>query len=320
MAATASFNTIPDVETAGFNRDEPAPKPSRRRGPMSPEEMVDLRNQQLRVDEEMVDTLIAEAKADYSVNLLEPFQGMQHPVEVARHRRRLIKVLGATAQFRSNGKMTLLALGATAGVFACLHFNDEMGIVLDLIFAVLFGTALSVLIYFHTGYTEAFRRLYAVERRDFTDPGHATGVVRIYVPALTFYKRPDVWRGDDGHNGIRSNKSFIVVSCGQDTIKWNYNENDPDWDADVWCTVTPGAKVTDFRTPADYYDLPPDTYTADIISMKHRRAWLRDLMVSGTAYGAWEKGSLGILDGKWGWLGGGALLVVALFLMIFAMG
>ena len=48
--------------------------PAKRKGPMSPEEMVDVRNQELRVDEEMVVRLVEEAKADYGVNLLEPHQ------------------------------------------------------------------------------------------------------------------------------------------------------------------------------------------------------------------------------------------------------
>ena len=34
----------------------------RRSGPMNPEEMIDLRNQQLKVDEELVNQLVEEAK------------------------------------------------------------------------------------------------------------------------------------------------------------------------------------------------------------------------------------------------------------------
>lgn len=48
---------------------EEANRPTRRNGPMSPEEMVDVRNRELLVDEAMVVRLVDEARADYGVNL-----------------------------------------------------------------------------------------------------------------------------------------------------------------------------------------------------------------------------------------------------------
>ena len=55
---------------------------------MNPEEMLDLRNQELKVDEDLVNQLIVEAKADYSENLLEPIWALTHPKAVKRHRAR----------------------------------------------------------------------------------------------------------------------------------------------------------------------------------------------------------------------------------------
>ena len=65
---------------------------------------------------------------------------------------------------------------------------------------------------------QVFAKLYALERRDFTDPGYVTGWVRVWVARLAFYFRPDVWRGNDGHNGIGNPDSVIVVACGLDEI------------------------------------------------------------------------------------------------------
>ena len=288
--------------------------------PMAPEEMVDVKDMALQVDEAMVKRLIAEAKADYAVNLMSPFHANQHANEVIRHRRRLLKVLGSASRAKSNGKNVFTVALCFGLVFAGLWYNEQMPVLADFIFAAIFATAIGALLYYFGAYGEAFAKAYALERRDFTDPGYVTGLCRTYLPRLTMYERPEVWRGNNGHNGIRSKDSFIVVACGLDTIRWTYDENNPDWDADQWCEVTPGKRIQDFRTPADYYDLPADTFMTDAISMKHRRAWARDLQQSGQAYAAWAKGGMSIMDGKWVWLAGGALMAVGLFLVIMAMG
>ena len=295
-------------------------RPARREGPMTPEEMIDVRQRELRVDEAMVQRLIAEAKADYAHNLLEPLHAYQNPSDVIRHKRRLIKVLGSTAKLKSNGKAFLVTLLSTGFVFAALAYNQEMPLPADFVFALLFGGLIAVGVYVYGAFQEAFARVYGVERRDFTDPGYVTGLVATFLPRLGFYDRPEVWRGNDGRNGIRNQKSFVVLACGVDTVAWNYDEAAPDWDAEVWCAVAPGARITDLRVPTDYYDLPADTFTTDGIAMKHRRAWCRDLQRSGMAFGAWEKGVLSLLDGKWGYLVAGAIFTVALFLIILANG
>ena len=311
-----------DTTEHDVSRETPQPK---RKGPLSPEEMIDVRQQALEVDEAMVQRLVAEARADYGVNLLEPFQANQHPYEVMRHKRRLIRVLGATARAKS-GLKNIFTVGLPAVlIFGALWYNDTMPPLADLFFAVIFGALIGVLAYYFNAFPEAFAKAYAVERRDFTDPGYVTGLCRTYLPRLTMYNRPEVWRGNNGHNGIAHKDSFIVVATGLDTVHWTYDEanppalDDPLWDADEWCTVERGALIKDFRTPLDYYDLPQDTHMTDTISMKHRRAWCRELQRLGEAFEAWEKGALGLLDGKWVWLAGGGLFVAGLILIIFAM-
>ena len=297
----------------------------RRRGPMSPEEMTDVRRRDLQVDEAMVRRLIDEAKADFAVNMLDPLHAYMNPEAVIRHRRRFIKVMGAMAKLKSNGKSMVMVVLTTALVFGALYLNEEMGIGFDLFFALCFGSMIAVLAFIHSAFQEAFSMVFAVERRDFTDPGHATGVVRVYLPSLAFYDRPEVWRGNDGRNGIRNPKSFIVLSCGQDSVEWHTppekgTEEYQEWlQQDVWCDVTPGLAIRDIRTPLDYYDLLPDRYMCDGISMKHRRAWCRDLQRSGEAFAAWEKGPLSLMDGKWAWLYAGACLAATVFITVMAL-
>ena len=296
------------------------PRPNsggRRTGPMNPEEMLDLRNQELKVDEELVNQLVEEAKADYSENLLEPIWALTHPKAVKRHRARFGRVMGTMARWKSGGKDLLLLGGVFGGVFGALHFNQEFGLGMDLFFTIAFTALLRLFVVSWAGYQEVFRKVYAVERRDFTDPGYVTGVVRTFLPSLCYYNRPEVWRGDDGNNGIRNPKSFVVLACGQDEITWHENF-DPD--SDVWCGVKPGPMIVNFRSPVDYYDLPPDTFTTDGISMAHRRAWCRDLQRKGEAFADWEKEAAGALDGKWGWIAGGAMLIAGVFIIVIAYG
>ena len=301
-----------------------------RKGPMSPEEMVDLRDRELRVDEELVRRLVDEAKADYGVNLLEPHQlatgGWDRLAAYTRHRRRFLQVMGAGAKLRSNGKMALTVVVVCVAVFGALYAEPTHPWWLDTLWALGFAIISGVALRFFSGYPQVFARLYALERRDFTDPGFVTGWVRIWVPRLAFYFRPELWRGNDGHNGIANSDSVIVVSCGHDELRWLYDEAHPPalddewWDKDVWCEVAPGRPLTDFRTPADYYDLPPDVFTVDGTGMKHRRSWCRDILRSGEAFAAWEKGGMGFLQGRWPWFIIAGMYIIGMVCTMYALG
>ena len=307
------------TEIAG--RPEPreaATQPVRRRGPMSPEEMIDLRNQELRVDEAMVRQLVEEAKADFSENLLEPVQAATSPWGVIRHRRRLLRVMGGTARLKTNGAAFLISVGLFAFFVSVMVYNPVYPWYFDVFAALLLTVALTLFTYVHGGYRQAFSRVYALERRDFTDPGYVTGWVRAYLPSLGFYYRPDVWRGNDGRNGAANPDSTVVLACGVDAVAWTYDEADPDWDSEVWCQVTPGSRIQDFRTPLDYFDLPADHFTTEPTSIKHRRAWCRDLLRSGQDHAAWKKGALGLMDGRWPWLAVAGFMIIGVFGMFMS--
>ena len=314
-----------DADLSGNAAEAPAVKAKRRKGPLSPEEMIDVRNQELRVDEELVERLVEEAKADYAANLLEPMWALTNPPAVRRHRRRYIRVMGELARFKSGILGGLMSLGVPLGIFGFLWWNDEFGWFWDIFFSLGFGFMLSIVVGVWRGYREAFRKVYVVERADFTDVGYVTALVRVWLPALGFYKRPEVWRGDNGRNGIGNPNAFVALSAGQDVIIWHEmpEMDTPEWeeflDKDVLCDVEPGPRVTEFRTPLDYFDLAPDVRTCDGISVKHRRAWCRDLQRSGQDFEAWRKGALGFLEGNWPWFYAAGCAVVGVFILMLAM-
>ena len=194
---------------------------TRRRGPMSPEEMIDLQNQNLRVDEALVSRLVDEAKADYGENLMEPIQAWINTKALWRHRQRFVKVMGTVARLKTNGKLTLLAAAVIGLFFGFLLYNQEHPWFVDLFFALVFGGAATIGAMVNGGYKLAFSKVYALERRDFTDPSFVTGWVRVFIASLCFYYRSEVWRGNDGHTGVNNPDSFVVLACGLDDVQWD---------------------------------------------------------------------------------------------------
>ena len=295
-------------------------KPARRRGPLSPDELIDVRKQELRIDEELVSRLVDEAKADFSENLLEPIQAATSWGAVIRHRIRFLRVMGATAQLKTNGVLFLIAMGLLTLFTTIMIYNPQYPWYFDIFIALLLSGLTTVAVYVPGGYRQAFSRVYALERRDFTDPGYVTGWVRVYLASLGFYYRPEVWRGNDGKNGLGNPDSTVVLSCGEDVVTWTYDQENPDWDSDEWCTVEPGPQIKDFRTPLDYFDLPADRFTTTPTSIKHRRSWCRDLMRSGQRHAAWEKGAMSLMDGRWAWLAVAGFMIIGIFGMFMAAG
>ena len=165
-------------------------KPTRRKGPLSPDELIDVRRQELRIDEELVSRLVDEAKADFSENLLEPIQATTSPGAVMRHRIRFLRVMGATAQLKTNGVLFLIAVGLLSVFTTIMIYNPQYPWYVDIPVALLLAGLTTAAVYVPGGYRQAFSRVYALERRDFTDPGYVTGWVRVYLPSLGFYYRP----------------------------------------------------------------------------------------------------------------------------------
>ena len=84
--------------------------------------------------------------------------------------------------------------------------------------------------------------------------------------------------------------------------------------------MTPGPRIQDFRTPADYYDLPADPFATDAISMKRRRVWCRDLLSNGQLHGAWERGVMSFMDGRWPWIMAAGMALIGFIALMFALG
>ena len=285
---------------------------------------IDDKNLVFAVDEAMVAQLVADAKADCRDNLLEPLQAFVNVRACARQHKRFMRVMGLVARGKSLLQSLILILGGWGTVLAILVANEEMPLGFDLFFATAFGGLIAVIIRISKSYGDAFVKTYVVERADFTDPGQATAVCTVHLPRLGFYYRPEVWRGNDGHNGIADKDAFIVLQTGYDLVTWDEeieaieDLEDLPWDEEEWCTVERTRRIPDFRTALDYFDLKGDTFTVSGNSMKMRRAWCRQLQRNGELYAKFEKGGMAWLDGKWGWLY--ALGAIGISVIFFAFG
>ena len=268
------------------------------------------------IDEAEVQRLIREAQDDCAVNLLEPLWAFVHIAETKRHHQRFIQVMGMLAGAKSWVKSTGVVLLVIAGILTALILNDEFGIVPDLLFAAAFGALLGYLSRVFLTYQEAFAKVYTVERRDFTDPSQVTGVSLVYLPRLGFANRPEVWRGNNGRNGIRDRDAFVVLQMGIDAVAFDPAVIDEPYIDESHCTVIGTGQISELRTPQNYYPLPTDTYRVDGGSMKMRRAWCRLLQRNGEDYARYAKGGMGWFDGKWGWLYSGAAIVATLVVVV----
>ena len=261
----------------------------------------------------------ADAKGDSDENLLEPMWALMHMGTAQRQYKRFLTVMGGLARAKGFLKSSGVVILVWGLIFGALFANEEMNPLIDVIFATFFGGMIGVLMRAYVAYQSAFVKCYVMERADFTDPGQVTGICTIYQPRLAYYFRPDVWRGNGGHNGISDNAAYIVVKTGYDIINWLPEEEQLE-DADEWCTIERTKCIPDFRVPSDYHELPADTYTVRGDSMKMRRAWCRQLQRNGALHGKYERGGLAWLDGKWGWIYAGVCGICAFFIITISMG
>lgn len=186
--------------------------------------------------------------------------------------------------------------------------------------------ALGALCYLTLQQRDKYYRVYAralvLERSSFTRPEQPTGVMRVFIPRLCGYNRPEVWRGPNAHNGVFDKPAFMVFQSGFPTPVW-LNNKVPNLIDDEGAEVEDGtigvvwAKRNDeFRNPQEVYDLPADPYTARTEVMKARRGWHRRLQMAGANLRKAEKRQ----DNKWlenwqliamaGGFGGGLLVMM----------
>ena len=287
----------------------------------SPQFRVDVEQKgaDFTVDEAMVVQMVQDAMEDHDDNLLEPLWAFVNIRPTLRHHKRFIRVMGSIAKWKSMAKTIGVVAGVFGGILVALLNNNEMNWIMDALFAAGFAGFLAYVSRSYLGYKEAFVKVYTVERADFTDPGQVTGVSTVHLPRLAYYGRPDVWRGNDGKNGIRDSDAIVVLQTGYDVVTWLPPSSQTE-DKEVWCHVETSKRLSDFRIPPDYYDLPADTYTVNGDSMKMRRAICRQLQRNGEMYAKSLKGGLSWLDGKWGWICAGVLALSSVLIVMFTMG
>ena len=279
--------------------------------------------------EDQVNELVREAKEDVEECLISPIWAYINyqpwpmaPGALRRQHARAMAVMGVATRGISFLKSTGLVVLIFGVLLAALLVSDEMSWVADLIFALLFAVMFKLLIGINNQFREAHARIDVYEHRDFTDPSQVTGKLSAWVPRLAYYGRPDVWKGDNGRNGIANPASRIVVQT-RDEVVWLQDEEKED-DEGNKITVKGGVqatrarKVTDFRVTQDYLDLPAQPFRVTGNASRARRALLRMIQRNGIAIEGFEKGNQSFIERNWEWFYCGACLVITLLLFIFA--
>ena len=142
-------------------------------------------------------------------------------------------------------------------------------------------------------------------------PGYVTGWVRVYLPSLGFYYRPDVWRGNDGKQRVREPRLHVVVlSLAERTsITWTCDEDEPRlglrrvvhggaWPADQGLPHALGL-FRSARRPVHLRNAHLHQAPALVVP--------RPDAVRTTITHVWEKGALSLMDGRWPWLAVGGI-------------
>ena len=281
-------------------------------------------------NEQRIQAIVQQAKDDWHSNMLEIYWAYKHAAALSRHAIRFKAVVGEVAGAASNLKM--LAFFAVIGICGgvTLIVDDHWPWWADIFAAAAYAFVIYVGYGRYKAFYSAFVKVYCVERADFTDPSQVTGLVTIWLPRLVYYFRPDVWRGNNGQNGLQSGNAYCVVQTGKDTVYWDTHLNRAgymetgagiygDWELSEWCMVKDGRLISTLRNPADYYALPGDPFMASCVSMKLRRAWCRALQRNGALMGKIERGKMSILDGYWAWIYSLAMAGMALLFFMLAM-
>ena len=277
-------------------------------------------------NEQRIEAIVQQARDDWHDNLLELYWAYKHAPALARHSARFKAVIGEVASSASSWKMIafFIVVGIAGG--AGLIIDKHWPWWADIFAAAGYAMVIFVGYGRYKAFYSAFVKVYCVERADFTDPSQVTGLVTIWLPRLVYYYRPDVWRGNNGQNGFQSSGAYCVVQTGVDNVMWDTQVSKigmitkdaaiyGNWDLSEWCLVQDGRLISTLRNPSDYYYLPRDSFMANCVSMKLRRAWCRALQRNGALMGKIERGKISILDGYWAWIY--SLVMAGLALLFF---
>ena len=281
--------------------------------------------------EEQVNALVHEAKEDVEECLISPIWAYINyqpwplkPGALRRQHARAMAVMGMATRGASFLKSTGLSVLVFGGLLAALLFNSQFGWLPDLVFAFLFAFLLSMLVRINNQYREAFARIVVHEHRDFTDPAQTTAKLSAWVPRLTYYDRPDVWKGQNDRNGVSNPASSIVVQT-RDSVVWAPDVEEKHEDGNLVIVrgetlVERARKVTEIRETKDLLNLPAEKFAVTGAAARARRFLLRLVQRNGLSIESFEKGEKGAIERNLEWIYCAGCLVLTFLLFLFSGG
>ena len=252
-----------------------------------------------------VDMQVRICKEDTNEAMLFPYQAYLHPIALHRQWKRFNYVLGLQYTSMPTMYAKALVIGAIVaiGLFVLFIFygledvpRDQrfLSIILIFIVCLLFGFGISWLIWSRWAYNQCYIRTYVAENLDYSNPGDCINISRLYLPRMVFLNRPDVFRGNDGANGVLDKNAIIRLQS-------NF-----------------GQTITEITNVETYYDLPGDEYgmrdaeASDIYNLYHL-AGTGGKMCS--TFNDPEKNKMnGFFTTNWPWFIIGGMLLLAFYL------
>ena len=244
-------------------------------------------------------------KKDIKYAMTFPAQAFMHPIALYNQWNRFNTILNL--RFTTMPTICAKALGVGAIVFIGLFIlfimygledvpRDQRFLSLILIFFGSFalGLGISWVMWSMWAYAQCYIRAYIAENLDYANPGDCVNISRVYLPRVAFLNRPDVFRGNDGANGVLHKNAIIRLQS-------NF-----------------GQSITEITDISVYYDLPADEYgmrdaeASDIYNLYH-------LAASGgkscSTFNDPEQTKMnGFFTTNWPWFISGGMLLLAFYL------
>ena len=262
-------------------------------------------------DQVWVNMQIKLCKQDVRNAMTFPYQAFLNPLALYRQWTRYNTVLGLRHTQMLTTYLKALGVGSIAfvGLFVLFIMYGLEGVPRDQRFLSLIamfflslalGLGLSWVMWSMWAYAQCHIRTYIAENLDYSNPGDCLNISRVYLQRLAFLNRPDVFRGNDGANGV-IHKNAIV------RLQSNF-----------------GQLITEITDVSVYYDLPADEYgmkdaeASDIYNLYH-------LAASGgkacSTFNDPEQNKMnGFFTTNWPWFISGGMLLLSFYLAFSSFG
>ena len=262
-------------------------------------------------DQIWVNMQIELCKKNTRYAMMFPVQAFMHPIALYHQWNTYSTVLNL--RFTTMPTTYFKALGVGSIVFIGLFVlfimygledvpRDQRFLSLIVMFFVSLGLGLGLawVMWSMWAYAQCHIRTYVAENLDYANPGDCLNISRVYLQRLAFLNRPEVFRGNDGANGVLHKHAIIRLQS-------NFGQ--------------PITEITDVST---YYDLPADGYgmrdaeASDIYNLYH-------LAASGgkscSTFNDPEQGKMnGFFTTNWPWFISGGMILLSFYLAFSSFG